>query len=65
MTQSAHWMPTRRRKEKADEDRDFVELDRKLIEKLHRRRQPAQAAKPHEPAADVLSEPAPLASAEP
>ncbi len=44
MTQKDHWTETLRRKEKADEDRYFAEQDRKLIEKLQRRRQPAQVA---------------------
>ena len=44
MTQKDYWTDTLRRKEKADEDRYFAEQDRKLIEKLHRQRQPAQVA---------------------
>jgi hypothetical protein len=44
MEQKDYWTDTLRRKEKADEDRYFTEQDRKLIEKLHRQRQPAQEA---------------------
>ena len=42
MAQKDHWTNTLRRKGKADEDRYFAEQDRKLIEKLHHQRQPAQ-----------------------
>ena len=44
MEQKDYWTDTLRRKEKADEDRYFAEQDRRLIEKLHRQRQPAQEA---------------------
>jgi len=65
MTQKDHWTDTLRRKEKANEDRYFVEQDRRLIEKLQRQCQPAPAAKPHETAVEVPADQAPLASAEP
>ena len=42
MGQKDYWTDTLRRKEKADEDRYFAEQDRRLIEQLHRQRQPAQ-----------------------
>ena len=44
MTQKDYWTETLSHKEKADEDRYFAEQDRKLIEKLHQQRQPAQVA---------------------
>ena len=65
MTQKDYWTETLCRKEKADEDRYFAEQDRKLIEKLHRRRQSTQAARLHGTVVEALAEPAPLDSAEP
>ena len=62
MTQEDHWTEALRRKEKADEDRYFAEQDRKLIEKLQRQRQSAQAAKLHETAAGSPAEPTPRES---
>jgi len=53
MTQKNYWTQTLRRKEKADEDGYFADQDRKLIEKRHRQRQPAQVARPHETAAEA------------
>ena len=61
MAQKDHWTDTLRRKEKADEDRYFVEQDRKLIEKLHRQRQPVQPAEPLEAMPQVPIKQAPLA----
>ena len=65
MTQSDDWIKTLGRKEQADEDRYFAEQDRKLIKKLQCQRQPAPAAKSHEPVADNPAGQASLESAEP
>jgi hypothetical protein len=63
MEQKDYWTDTLRRKEKADEDRYFAEQDRKLIEKLHRQRQPAQETEPPTSTSGVPVDRAPLDSA--